>query len=117
MGLVLITPPASEPVTLAVAKVHCKVEADQTAEDSLITTFIAESRRQIESYAGIGVLPQVWQHTVDRFPPIRGCIDLPRGPVQTIDSITYLDSGGSVTTLSPSAYVLDSAETSDRVSL
>jgi uncharacterized phiE125 gp8 family phage protein len=106
MGLVLSTPPSAEPVTLAEAKTHLRV--DGTDEDTLITTHIAAARRQVEIYTGAGLVTQRWTETFDGFPcsPYSG-ISLTRGPVLSIVSVAYLDTAGQSQTLSSATYVLN----------
>lgn len=59
--------------------------------DPELTGFISAARQQAERYTAAGIVEQVWTLTLDAF-PASGVIDLPRGPVISIDSITYLDA-------------------------
>ena len=117
MGLVLTTPPASEPVTLAEAKAQCRVELAFTDDDAILTTFIAVARRAAEKHTGVGIIPQRWTLTLAQFPPWSGHIELPKGPVISIDSVTYLDTNGATQTLDPATYVWVRDELADRLSL
>ena len=117
MGLVLTTPPASEPVTLAEAKAQCRVESTFTDDDAILTTFIAVARRAAEKHTGVGIVPQTWTLTLPQFPAFGGPIDLPKGPAISIDSVTYLDANGATQTLSAATYVWERDELSDRLSL
>jgi uncharacterized phiE125 gp8 family phage protein len=128
MRLTLITPPASEPVLLADAKNHLRVDTDQTADDSLITMLIAAARRYAESYTGRAFITQTWRATRDGFPgfPISGLpyagiaaytpdqppsveITLAYGPVQSITSVSYQDMTGAWITMPVTDYVFDAS--------
>lgn len=98
MGLTLITAPAEEPITLADAKVHLRV--DGTEEDALITALIVAARRQAEHLTGRALVTQTWRCTLPAFPA--DSLDLPRSPLQSVSSLTYLDPVGASQTL-PSA--------------
>lgn len=117
MGLQLITPPATEPVSRAEAKAQCVVDVGFTADDALFDIYIAAARSSAEKYTGTGIMPQSWTLTVPQFPQCGEFIELPRGPVVSIDSITYLDQAGATQTLDPSLYVWERSQLSDRISL
>jgi len=56
MALVLTSGPASEPVTLAEAKTHLRV--DGSAEDTLIASLIITSRLHVEAGLGLALVTQ-----------------------------------------------------------
>lgn len=102
MGLVLITPAAASPVTLAEAKTHCRV--DGSDEDTLITGLIAAATNYVEQYTGRAIGAQTWRLTQDTF---SDNILLPMGPVQSISSVQYYDTAGVLQTVASSVYTLD----------
>lgn len=61
-ALILITPPASEPLTLAEAKVFLRIE--HAADDALITRAVAAAREAAEHYLRCALLPQTWEYIV-----------------------------------------------------
>lgn len=105
MPLVIISPPVSEPVSIAEAKLQCRVDADLTADDALISALIVAVREQAEQEIGGALMPQTWERTLDAFPDVE--IELGMPPVASITSIKYLDAAGVEQTLSGSAYTLD----------
>jgi uncharacterized phiE125 gp8 family phage protein len=105
MSLTLIMPPALEPVTLAQAKLHLRV--DGTDEDTLITSLIVAARRQAEHELRRALITQTWELTLDDFPA--GDIQLPMPAVLSIVSVKYLDSAGAEQTVSSADYSLDAA--------
>lgn len=105
MSRILITAPTAEPITLAEAKLHARVEHD--ADDAMITGFIAAAREDAEHELGRPLAAQVWQVTVDAFP----AVEMALGPdVTGIQSIQYLDAAGDLQTLDQAAYVLDNLD-------
>lgn len=103
MGLRLVTPPSAEPLTLADAKAHLRVE--HTAEDALIEGYISAARARCEEYQRRAYLTQTWELTLDGFP--YGAIRLPRPPLQSVESVTYRDADGVMRTMDPDAYRVD----------
>jgi len=96
--LVQTAAPSAEPISLAEARLHLRLTADDTTtEDSLISIWIAAARRAAESITGRGLITQTWRLVLDDFP---GCIELERGPVQSISSLTYRDMAGATQTVS-----------------
>jgi uncharacterized phiE125 gp8 family phage protein len=102
MGLTLITAPTAEPVSLAEAKLHCKV--DGADDDALITALIIAARRMAEQQTGRALVTQTWKLTFAAFPA--AAIALPLPPLQSVASIKYYDAVGVLQTLDASAYTV-----------
>lgn len=100
MGLTLVAAPAAEPIALADAKAHLRVE--HTADDALITALIVAARTEAEHRTGRALISQVWALRLDAFPT--GKIELPKPPLVSVGSITYTDNAGSPQTLAGSEY-------------
>jgi uncharacterized phiE125 gp8 family phage protein len=102
------TAPAVEPVTLAEAKAHCRV--DISTDDALIQGYITTAREWVEDYIDRALVTQQLVMKLDAFPAE---IELPRPPMiasgtATAVTITYVtgDAGGTVT-LAASQYRVD----------
>jgi uncharacterized phiE125 gp8 family phage protein len=102
MSLRLITAPTEYPVTRAEAKQHCKV--DVTTDDELIDIFIAAATAHVEAVTGRAIMDQTWELVLD---DLSDAILLPKGPVQSVTSITYYDTSDALQTLSSTLYTLD----------
>lgn len=131
----LVTPPSSEPVTLADAKAHLRLE--ETRDDAYVQACITAARQHIEQVCWRGLLLQTWrlergsfrgndkreqipsyvgaQYSAglayplesSRFEPF---LDLERGHLADAPNVavTYLDTAGAVQTLAPATYVVES---------
>ena len=103
-----LTAPGVEPVTLAEAKSHCRVDID--TDDSLITGFITAARELCEDYLDRALVTQQYVMRLDQFPPE---IEVPRPPMSgsgttTAVVVTYtLNDTGATATLSTSEYRVD----------
>ncbi len=86
-----ITPPGVEPITMAEAKTHLRVDHDD--EDVYIASLIAVARDEAEAVCGRRFGEQVWRLYFDRFEAIRlhGC-----GVVATATLDWRNDQGGWV---------------------
>lgn len=102
MSLKLITAPTAEPVTLAEAKAHLRV--DGTDDDAYITALIGAARQGAEHITGRALMAQTWELALDAF---EADISLPRPPLASIASVKYLNDAGVLTPLDASAYLLD----------
>jgi uncharacterized phiE125 gp8 family phage protein len=89
--------PANEPVSLSDAKVH--LEYTGTAKNAYITSLIKSARRICEGYSGLSFVTQTRQIKMDIFPSNGAFILVPYGPVQSIESFTYLNDDGTTTTM------------------
>lgn len=106
---VLIEAPATEPVTLAEAKLHLRVEDDESVEDSLIAALISAAREYGEHRTERCFLTQTWEDVFDSFPACYGRLELGRAPVQDVMSIKYIDASGVEQTLDPARYLVDAS--------
>lgn len=110
----LTTPPEIEPVTLAEAKLHLKVEV--TADDGLIGDDIQAAREELEETIGHALITQVWTGRLDCF-PASGEITLARPPLQSVGSVKYVDENGTLQTLATTEYVVDTSGAKGRIYL
>ena len=129
MPLIQTTAPGTEPVTLAEAKLHLRVDADLTADDTLITLLIGAARRYAEMYCNRSLITQRWRLVIDSFPgpsmigvpfgipyTLPGhAILLERGRVQSVDGITYTAMDGNEATIPITDWVAETASPIARV--
>jgi uncharacterized phiE125 gp8 family phage protein len=104
MTLVLTAGPAVEPVTLAEAKAHLRV--DGTAEDTLIASLIVTARLHVEAAIGLALITQSWSYFLDCWPS-GPALKLPLRPVQSISAVRLYATDDAITTLDPDLYLLD----------
>lgn len=109
MGLASVIGPTFDPITLAEAKAHCRITS--TDEDGLLAGYILAARQFVENECHLRLATQTLDYTIDdNWPCVisggyyRQRIVFPVGPVQSITSISYVDSGGATMTLDPSQY-------------
>ena len=106
MPLVLTAGPAVEPVTLAEAKAHLRV--DGTAEDTLIASLIVTSRLHVEAALGLALITQSWSYFLDAWP--RGPeLALPLRPVQSIAAVRSTPPTSPSPSSPADTYLLDGA--------
>jgi uncharacterized phiE125 gp8 family phage protein len=105
VSLQLVTPPAGEPVSLAEAKLHLRVDVDD--DDSLIGSLIAAARQSAETLTGRQMITARWKLVLDAFPC--HAILLSKCPVQSVVNIQYLDMNGMSQTLPLVDYVVDTS--------
>lgn len=104
MGWQIITEPAEEPITLAEAK--AQVNAPNDLDDDYLTSAIIAARQWVEHYTERSLITQTLQLSLDAF---ASEIELPRGPVQSLVSVVYIDTDGAEQTLATDQYGLDSS--------
>jgi hypothetical protein len=134
MPLILVTAPAVEPLLVADAKAMLGIGSEVT--DTVMGAFVTAARQMIDGSIGWinrCLVTQTWDLVLDAFPwqdyyalndkgfydrpataiPFRDMrhhqrqgIVIPLAPVQSITSITYLDTNGAQQTLDPANYAL-----------
>ncbi len=101
MSLTLITPPATEPITVDEAKLAATAEG--TAYDAQFSgIWIPSAREQAEHRTGRALITQTWKLTLESFPAL--AIILPRPPLQSVTHIKYVDVNGNLQTLDAADY-------------
>ncbi len=108
----LTTGPASEPVTTAQAKAQLNVDFD--TDDTYIDLLVAAARTTVENHTQRGLINQTWTLKLDDFPDT---FTLPRAPLSSVTSITYIDGDGNSQTLATSVYDVDTQSEPGRVLL
>jgi uncharacterized phiE125 gp8 family phage protein len=107
MAYVLVTPPSVEPVSQAEAKRHCRI--DTSDDDTQIAAFIVAARQHFERQTNRSLITQEWQLVLDAFPACGAPIRVGRGPIQSIDALSYIDTAGAtqVVDLVAEDYIID----------
>jgi uncharacterized phiE125 gp8 family phage protein len=114
MALKLITPPTREPVSLALAKSHLRV--DSTDDDNLIAGLITAARVYCEQFQNRAYLEQVWDLWLDAWPD-EDHIDIPLPPLQSVTSIKYYDTDDTEYTFGTDYYDVDTKSFNGRAVL
>jgi uncharacterized phiE125 gp8 family phage protein len=91
-------------VTLDEMKDHMNIVDDDT-QDVTIDEFVVAAEDFIEKELCRALLTQTWVLKLDRFPCFE--IRLPRPPLASVSSVTYLDQNGALQTLAGSYYTVD----------
>ncbi len=126
----LVEPPACEPVTLAEAKAHARIDTD--TEDALISTLIMAARQWAEKYTGRAFITQTWCLAIDQFSAgakeaceektaagleARVALNLPRAPLQSVTSVQYYNNGDQARVWPDFNYFVDTAHEPGRLAL
>jgi uncharacterized phiE125 gp8 family phage protein len=112
MSLQLLTPPASEPVSLADAKAHLKL--DTSDEDALVQTLITAARARAEWHTGRALVTQSWRLSLDDWPHDE-VVELPLPPLVSVEQVAVIDGAGIRTVLAPADFSVDPASVPGRV--
>ena len=102
------TQPVVEPVSVADAKAHCRI--DTNTDDTYVASLISAAREYVESYMDESLVDQQLVMRLDGFP---SAIELPRPPMsqtasRTAVTIVYTaNDAGSTATLATNQYRVD----------
>jgi uncharacterized phiE125 gp8 family phage protein len=110
-SLVRTVAPTSDPVTVQEMREHARISL--TDDDSHIQGLIASAVTYAETFLNRQIMTATYRLSMDGFPS--WIIKLPMPPTQSVTSITYVDSGGTTTTLAGSTYILDSDSSPARI--
>ena len=97
----VLSGPSPEPVTLAMARTQCRVDATDTTYDSDLNRMIAAARAHVEVYCSIRLGAQTIEVECDSFADMAR---LSEAPVASVTSIAYTDLAGETQTLSTDVY-------------
>ncbi len=102
----ILIKPILEPITVDLAKKHCRV--DISDDDTFFgKTLIPAARKRAEKDLYRGLITQTWQMFLDCFPLSCPTIEIPLPPLQSIESVKYIDTDGDEQTLDTSLYQVD----------
>ena len=104
MSAFLLTPPASEPLTLDEAKQFLRVEHDD--DDALIASLIVAARTQVETVARCALVAQTWRFVRDAW-PAGGRIVLKRGPLLSVAAARVFDGENESVAVDVDQFVID----------
>jgi len=116
MGLKLITPPATEPLTLAQAKAHLRVV--DSDDDTYITALVIAARQNAENWMGRALIDQTWDLVLDGFPTASAsvsssvvdmAIQIPKPPLIEVTQVAYDNSNGDEVLMNPNDFYADTA--------
>lgn len=112
MALMLTSAPALEPVTVAEAKAHLRI--DGSAEDTLVASLILTSRLHIETALGLALITQSWRYVLDAWAEARH-VDLPLRPLQAVEEVRVISAAGDPQIVAASQYLVDVASVPPRL--
>lgn len=135
-GFTVVEPPAVEPVTLNDMKAILGIPSGDTSQDARIASLIRAAREMAEAYTGRAFITQKLLLQLDRWPGGRmpwwdgvrvgsisefigdpSPLSLPRPPLISVESVAYRDPYGSLHTIDPTAYYLDTVTEPGRLVL
>jgi uncharacterized phiE125 gp8 family phage protein len=114
MALVIKSPPASEPVSLAEAKSFLRITDPD--DDALINSLVMAVRQKAETWTRRLFITQTWVMWLDSIPS-GFTLSIPLSPLQSVTHIKSYDLSNVESTFDPSNYQIDGSSTPGRVGL
>lgn len=104
--MTLIDAPASEPLSLDDVKAHLRITYGD--EDTLLQSYLVGARQALEQVTGLALMEQTWEAAWDGFPcGADATLVIPRPPLRSVTSVTYIDTNGDEQELDASAYLVN----------
>jgi len=102
---VLVTPPATPPVSWEEADAHLRLDGD-AGQKPLVEALIVAATAHLDGWTGIlgrCLVEQTWRQDFDCFSP---CLRLPLGPVLAVGSVKWRNADGQESTVGSASYTL-----------
>jgi uncharacterized phiE125 gp8 family phage protein len=104
MALVMMAGPAAEPISLAEAKAHLRIDGND--EDALLASLIAAARMAVERTLSLALITESWSLYLDGWPR-SGTIVLPIQPAQAVTAVRVYDPDDEPATVNSETYSVD----------
>jgi len=125
MNVQLIAAPSEEPVGLGEVKEFCRV--DVRDDDALLNGLILAARTNIETWLRKKLCTQTWKVLYDGFSSkdtsengnydYSSVLNLPFAPLQSVTSVKYYDTNGTLQTFNAAKYNVDTLDEPARIGL
>lgn len=112
-----VSPDDAGPVTLDQFKAQARIDA--TDQDAYLTALLKAATTYLDGKTGVlgrSLMTQTWVWRLDCWPH-GGCFHVPLPPLQSVTSITYIDTAGATQTWASSNYQVDAYSTPGRIEL
>lgn len=122
------TAPATEPLTVAEAKAHLRLEHD--GDDDLVSRILTAAREDAEAFLNQTLVSTTYDVYWDNFPgqgddarsgpgydeADRYALEVPRSPLVSVTHVKYYNAGGTLTTLTVNTdYTVDAVSNPGRI--
>lgn len=117
MSLKRTVAPTELPLSIAEVQDHIRWES-AAADEAQIMIYMRSAVQQMDGAAGLlnrALVTQTWEIKFAAFP--RAAIRLPLPPLQSVSSVTYIDTAGATQTLDASKYKVLNVATPTRAGL
>jgi len=94
MNLTRTLDAASEAISLTEVKNQLRI-ASSTADHDSLRGYISAIRHRTETFLAKTLITSTWEYKIDAFCPV---INLPMAPVQSVTTISYVDTDGATQT-------------------
>jgi uncharacterized phiE125 gp8 family phage protein len=101
----LITAPAQLPIELTAIKDQLRIEHDHALEDDHLLSLAGMAKAFIEGRCQRALITQTWRTYYQRWAELKAAI-LPKGQLQSVTGVYYLDQAGASQTISESDYIV-----------
>ena len=112
MSSILFKEPIQEPVTKD--EIKDQIGITDEISDPVLLRRITEAREWAENFCQRSFITQTWDLFLDCW-PADGVLPLPRGPVQSVTYVKYIDAAGVPQTISSANYKLGAGHTLPRL--
>ena len=106
MQAYLVAGPAVEPVSLADAKAHLRLDGPD--ENDLVLGLVRAARVSVEAATRLRLVDQTWRVVLDSWPS-DGVVALPLAPVRSVSALRIASPGGAPVGHAPALARLDSS--------
>lgn len=110
LSLVTAPVPLRGPVSVEELKDFARIDGND--EDAVISDMLTATTRAAEQFTQRAFLSQTWDLTYDGFPTM---MRVPLGNLQSVTSISYVDTAGSSQTVTSSDYRVDTTTEPGRI--